>query len=41
MLDDAAKRLEHYLCVLRCEQERIAEGTECTERAGSPCGCTE
>jgi glycosyltransferase involved in cell wall biosynthesis len=41
ILDDAAKRLEHYLCVLRCEQERIAEGEECEERREAPCGCAE
>jgi dolichol-phosphate mannosyltransferase len=43
MLDDAAKRLEHYLCVLHCEQERIADGVECDDerRAAAPCGCSE
>ena len=40
MLDDAAKRLEHYLCVLRCEQERIAENAV-LDGAGCSCGCPE
>ncbi len=40
MLDDAAHRLEHYLSVLRSEQQRIAECVELV-RSDSPCGCAE
>ena len=40
LLDDAAHRLQHYMEVLRSEQQRIDEGAECAgERSESPCGC--
>jgi glycosyltransferase involved in cell wall biosynthesis len=40
MLDDAAHRLEHYLSVLRSEQQRIAECAD-LERSDCSCGCPE
>jgi len=40
MLDNAAHRLQHYLSVLRSEQQRIADCAE-QERTHCPCVCAE